>query len=380
MTAAQRLEQRLRVLLDELNLLASRAEFEEEDPFRFVRDAAAIWERTLKTCTLSSPPADPTLNNLIDQLEHDGVPAVTRDALHSVRRAANKAKHDPSRLITTREARELLEATLSAPVQLDRAGIPEMAAPAQFGQRRRYVIGVYDHFTSGETEFAIWLEGHAPRESTGLVSPTSVEVFSIRYQAEEQVKQSLSDAGDARFQNGVPAEIESALKSDSEFFQAWSWEGGHRELVRCFAPHQWDLDVIAGLARADHFPSVISAAAMALVDASRPADRKDLLWKMSAEFAIWRRGTQAEPVARLATDLLGGQVDRPLWGPRWASGASALELIGDGPCSERDGCVLGITADDVVVVGLDVQLRGISIRVVDDDELRRPADPLDPGE
>ena len=45
------------------------------------------------------------------------------------------------------------------------------------------------------------------------------------------------------------------------------------------------LRAIAGLARADHAPSVLSAAALALVDASRPADWKDLLWKMSAEIA-----------------------------------------------------------------------------------------------
>ena len=381
MTAAQRLEQRLQTLLEELALMASRAEFEAEDPFRFVRDAAALWERTLKTCTLSSAPSDPTLNHLTHALEHDGVSADMRDALHAVRRVANKGKHDPTRLISTREARELVEATLPVPVALEAAGIPEMRAPAQFGQRRRYMIGVYDHFTGGETEFSIWLEGHAPREPMGIVSPTAVKIFSIRYQDEGEVRQNLADAGDAQFENAMPPDIEKALKSDSDFFQAWSWEGGHRELVRCFAPHQWNLELIAGLARGDHVPSVLSAAAMALVDTSRPADWTDLLWKMSAEFGIWRRGTQSEIVARLATDLLGGQVERPLWGPRWASGESALELIGDGPRSEVDGNVLGITAEDVVVVALDVRPRGITIQVMDDEALRRPADPLeDQGE
>lgn len=377
MTAAERLEQRLRALLEELTLLASQAEFEEEDPFRFVRDAAAIWERTLKSCTLSSPPTNPTLNNLIHQLEYDGVSADIRNALHAVRSAANKGKHDPIRLISTREARELLVATLPAPAALEQAGVPEMSAPAQFGQRRRYVIAVYDHFVSGETEFSIWLEGHPPREATAIIGPSAVEIFSIRHNAEDEVKRKLSDSGDAQFKNAVAPDIATALHSDSEFFQAWSWEGSHRELVRCFAPHQWNLEVTAGLARADHVPSALSAAAMALVDTSRPADWPDLLWKMSAEFGIWRRGTQAEPVARLAADLLGGQVDRPLWGPRWASGQNALELIGAATYSELDGCVLGITVEDVVVVGLDVRPRGISIEVMKDDALRRPDDPLE---
>ena len=358
-------------------MVSSQAEFEEEDPFRFVRDAAAMWERTLKTCTLSSPPVNPTLNNLIDQLEHDGVSARVRNALHAVRRAANKGKHDPTRLIPSREARELLDAVLPAPAELEQAGIPEMAAPAQFGQRRRYLVGVYDHLASGETAFSIWLEGHAPREPTGIISPTAVEIFSIEYHAEDEVKHKLVNAGDAQFADSVAADTGTALKSDSEFFQAWSWEGSHRELVRCFAPHQWNLDLIAGLARADHVPSVISAASMALVDTSRPADWKDLLWKMSSEFGIWRRGTRAEPLARMAADLVGGRVEIPLWGPRWASGPSALELIGGGPSFEFDGCMLGITPEHVVVVGLDVRPRGISVRIMDDEAQRRPADPLD---
>ena len=52
-------------------------------------------------------------------------------------------------------------------------------------------------------------------------------------------------------------------------------------------------------------------------------------------------------------------------------------LIGGGPSFEFDGCMLGITPEHVVVVGLDVRPRGTSVRIMDDEALRRPADPLD---
>jgi len=47
------LERRFARLIEELDALARRAEFDEEDPLRFVRDAAALWERTLKRCALA---------------------------------------------------------------------------------------------------------------------------------------------------------------------------------------------------------------------------------------------------------------------------------------------------------------------------------------
>lgn len=375
MTERQRLEARLTRLLDEIAVLADQDEFDEEDPWRFVRDAAAMWERVLKRCTLTNPPKDPTLNNLINATQGDGLPLSTRDALHRLRNEANKAKHDPSRLISTAEAHRLIEESIPAGAQLDSAGVPELGAPAKFGQRRRYLVGVYDHLTGGETEYSIWLAGHAPRSSAGLTSPTAVEIFGVKHSAEKEIKARLDALGDAQFVDAVDDDTLVALRSD-EFAEAWLWEGSHRDLVSAFALSQWHFDVIPGLSRADHAPSVMSAAALALVDVARPASWEDLLWKMSTDYGIWRRGKVVQEIAHGAADLVGGTVEHALYGPRWIAGEKAEALLEGRPYIRHAGCVFGVTEECVVIVGIDVHPQGIAIRVMTDRDLERPPDPF----
>jgi len=375
MRTRAKLEQRFARLIEELDALARTAEFDEEDPLRFVRDAAALWERSLKRCTLTAPPKNPTLNNLIDATASDGVDAATRAAMHELRRAANQGKHDPSRLIGSAEARRLIQASTPALGQLDAAGVPELATTAAFGQRRRYLIAVYDHYHTGETEYDVYLVGHAPSRTEFRI-PIAVETFSVNFAVKPEpiIKAQLAATGEATFTEREGADFWKALNED-DFVAAWEWEGSHRDLVTAFAPHQWHADVLPGLSRADHVPSVISAAALALVEIARPASWKDVLWKMSTDFGIWRRGTVVEEIARAAVSIVGGTVDRDLYGPRWVAKDDAMAMAAATQRFERDGFVLGIDGQGVVVVGFDLGLRGVSIEVLDASDLERPPDP-----
>jgi len=56
--------------------------------------------------------------------------------------------------------------------------------------------------------------------------------------------------------------------------------------------------------------------------------------------------------------------------------SAASALVASGRSVEIEGAIHGITSDDTVVVGIDVDLRGISIEVMNDESLRRPEDPL----
>ncbi|VVO74249.1 CHAD domain-containing protein [Pseudomonas fluorescens] len=373
MNVCKKIEGRLNRLIDELNRATESAEFEDEDVFRFVRDAATLWERTLKRCTLSNHPSDPSLYHLINALELNGVDTERRDALHELRKAANKGKHESDSTMTTAGARNLIQSTIPALVQLESAGISELAAAADFNQRRRYIIDLFDRYTTGDTEFAVYLLGGVPGVDS-ILAPKQIEVFDVKYNTEDAIKTRLAETGHADFVNGGAG---LTRPYGDDFAGRWEWEGTHRDLVAAFAPHQWNADLITGLSRADHFPSVISAAALAMVDVARPAQWKDLLWKMSADFGIWRRGTVVEKIARAAVALSGEQIEHIYYGPRWLTRSDVLSSVPPDRRFEGDGFVLGIDEHQVVLVGLDLGLRGLAIFFPSDDDLRRPNDPLE---
>lgn len=374
MNLRRKIEGQLRRLIQELDRATEWIEFEDEDVFRFVRDAAALWERTLKRCTLSSPPSDPSLCNLTNALEFNGIDVDHRDALHELRKAANKGKHDADATLTAARARSLIEATIPTLALLESEGIGELGAIAEFKQRRRYIIDVFDHYAGGDTEYVVYLVASAPGADP-VLAPEPVELFSVRFGVEEAIKGRLVDTGHAIFTNsgaGLPAVV-----GGDDYIGRWEWEGTHRELVAAFAPYQWNAELIAGLSRADHYSSVISATALALVDVARPAQWQDVLWKMSTDFGIWRRGTLAAEVAQAAVELCGGRIEQIYHGPRWLNRNDVLSSVPVGRRFEGDGFVLGIDEHQVILVGLDLRMRGVAISLLGEEDLRRPEDPLE---
>lgn len=374
MNLRRKIEGRLGRLIQELDRATECIEYEDDDVLRFVRDAAALWERTLKRCTLSSPPSDPSLFNLTNALEFNGIDVDGRNALHELRKAANKAKHDADASLTAARARSLIEATIPTLVLLEAAGVVELAAVAEFNQRRRYIIDVFDDYAGGDTEYIVYLVASAPGVDP-VLAPEPVELFAVEFGVEEAIKERLANTGHATFTNA--GAVLSASAGGGDYIGRWNWEGTHRDLVAALAPYQWNADLIPGLSRADHYSSVISAVALAMVDVARPAQWKDLLWKMSTDFGIWRRGTIAAEVAQAAVGLCGGQISQIYHGPRWLDRNDVLASVPPERRFEANGFVLGIDEHQVVLVGLDLRMRGVSISVLGEEDLRRPKDPTE---
>lgn len=379
MNGADYLKHRIRHLSQEIAALARTAEFDAEDPWRFVRDAAALLERFLQGCTLRYPPADSKLYNLIEALAHEGVSPAVRDDLHAVRRAANAGKHDANRDLTTIEAARLLAAAESAIAALASSGIPEFSAAYRAKYRRQYLIAVYYHYT-GESEFAVFLAAHKPRPTDAIgYGPPIIELFQCDIAADAAIRTSLAELGRAVFDGGVDPAILEALRRDSEFAFAWLWEGGHQDLVAAFAPHQHSMDLIPGLLRGDHGQSVLSSMVSAAVEMARPFDWADLLLKTDADYGVSRRGTLARPIAESVAELVGKVPDSVvLGGPRWLDRDSYALLTQDTLAEDRR---LGVAVlqDGTLAVALETHGRGAVIRVLEDEDLIRPDDPLPPG-
>ena len=372
MNLAKAIEVRLSRLLFELERETENAEFEDDDLFRYVRDAAALWERSLKKCSLARYPNGPSLFNLTNALEFNGVGEVERAYLHALRIAANKGKHVSHATMNASVARSLIKNTAVTLSQLAATGIGELAVPQEFNQRRLYLVDVFDHYVHGDIEYQIYLNGGGPRDDDFL-APVPIERFTVKFGAEEQLKQKLADSGHAVFRN--PDAKLPEYPSD-DYIGRWEWEGTHRDLLRAFVPYQWEAGLLPGLSRGDWGPSVLSAAALALVDVARPATWEDVLWKMSQEFGIWRRGTVAKEIAQGVTALCGGQVTESYYGPRWLSRATVISECARERRIQANGFILGIDKNNVLLVGLDLTRRGVSVRTLSDADLLRPDDPL----
>jgi hypothetical protein len=323
MTGEEYLVSRLRQLRGEARLLAED-EHDAEEMWRFVRDAAALFERFFQAATLSQPPKNTKLFHLIEALEHEGVSDSSRTALHDVREAANDGKHDASIDTSYRQVDQQLAAAEEAIGELSRLGIPEVAGPYEPPYRRRFLIAVYDHLTGGESEFYVWPAGQEPR-GTGLGGPRQVETFQFEFRDEANVRAALERTGDLHF-GDVEPEIVEALKQDAEYTESGYWEGTYRDLVNSCAPHQHDLDLLPGFARHDQEGPVAAALAMTVVDllqpapppSARPAD-DELLAHAAMHYAVKRTTPATAHLAPLFAQFIAELPDQPtmLSGPRW---------------------------------------------------------------
>jgi hypothetical protein len=377
MTGREYLASRLERHIRELDELARASEFDAEDPWRYVRDAAALLERFLQNCTLRRYPRDPKLFNLINALEFDSVDAGSRQALHAVRDLANKAKHDATRLISTGDARRLLIDASNAIAGVAQAGVPEFLKPYQPRYVRRYVIGGQDHLTGGEVELFIWLAAFPPDARVAVgADPNPVEIFQIAHRDEEALKVDLAAVGHLDEQPALEPHVRDGLEREMDLSFAWTWEGAHGDLMRTVAKAQHSMALIPGLLRGDDPASVRSAIAAALVELPRPLDWKDVVLKIELDYGISRRGTESMSAAKAAATFVATIPERLiLTGPRWLPRDQFEQATSDGYRANR-AIDIGATASGVIIVPVDTRGYGLSLRVMTAEDLERPGPEL----
>ena len=333
LTGEEYLISRLEGLRAEARLLAED-EYDGEEMWRFIRDAAALFERFLQTATLNQPPANTKLFHLINALEQDGASTEVREALHAVRDTANDGKHDASTNTSYRRIDGLLADAEEAVRELAQLGIPEVANAFDPPYRRRFLIAVYDHLAGGESEFYVWPAGQEPR-GTGLGGPRELDSFQFHFRDEEKVRAQLARSGDLTF-GDVDPEIVAALRADAEYTEAGYWEGSYRDLVTACAPHQHDMELLPGLARHDQVGAVRAALAMTMVDVLQPVpapgerpNEQDLLAHAAMHYAVSRQTPATAAVAPRFAQFVANLPHQGalLRGPRWLNAGSFAELV-----------------------------------------------------
>ncbi|MDQ0030903.1 hypothetical protein [Arthrobacter bambusae] len=219
--------------------------YDQDELGDVVRDAAALWERSLK----SSDPswAGKSLYEVLNVL-HDAGWAAGAYELHQIRRSANKDKHaadpfhDVDALISTLE-RILAElGSLGSCVP----GVLSEISPRM--RVRRIVCAVYDFFHAGETVYDFLEAG--PEDTWQTARP--IDGFQVENKHSREIEAKLSLL--PRWSINPPELSDlrtSLLESDSELWLIASFEASYQQLHDILAPYQHDLPLLGGLHRED---------------------------------------------------------------------------------------------------------------------------------
>lgn len=205
----------------------------DDEVLQPIREEAANLERLLKQLALGLGNRA-TLNNLIDRLRAQGLPSADAVALHALREAANKSKHDPLYHLEIDEVVAILAAARGAVSNIGVIGTAagsnaEVAAP----QPRRFAISVFDYPTHGEVDYQVGVllaDGHV----------VHLDSYQARFSSESEIKVALSTHGtlDEEPSDKSVVAYKRLMKGSTELTAVWIFQGSLRDLAKAFGPYQ----------------------------------------------------------------------------------------------------------------------------------------------
>lgn len=216
------------------------------------RDAAALWESSLKLAMGGSRAGN--LNDLAVELAGLGWPA--SDALHVVRKAANRDKHEPTArhdgdalsgaLVSLSDAAdELLTLTAGGSAQ-----IPERA------RRRRMICAIYDYFHTGDTDYSFLV---ADPEATWR-SVGHIDSFEVDNSRSAEIEAKLAELDGWTFDPAEFGELSKSLReSDAELWRIAVFTASYQDVLNIMELHQHNKDLLPGLHRDDQAYALVAS-------------------------------------------------------------------------------------------------------------------------
>ncbi|MGO4549400.1 hypothetical protein AB4Z29_31985 [Paenibacillus sp. 2TAB23] len=193
------------------------------DIAKYIKDIGSEVELFLKEGIYNNTRNRDTFEVLVNHLVSQDVSQTSIDSLHELRKKYNKAKHDPSTIISGKEAMTILQDTNKALVEIKNVGLG-ISSRNQSYERILWFAG-WDHITSGDTEISIMIP------STGERLPPALDYFNIVWDGWEPlishfVKQGQLLLGREQF----PEKVYDIL-SGGDFLDAGVFIGDYRELI-----------------------------------------------------------------------------------------------------------------------------------------------------
>jgi hypothetical protein len=239
--------------------------YDQEELGEVVRDAAALWERSLKA-------SDPTwsswtLNRITEQLDSDGWTEGST-ALHLVRRQANQDKHEPQ---PDHRIGDIIAALQVVESQLDTllCQVPGLGATVPGRERIRHMVcAVYELFAHGETEY-VFLEA-GPMDT--WQSARTIDRFQIQNRNASEVELALGClTGWVRNPPTLADLHASLLQSDNELWMIATFEASYQQVYDIMAGYQHALPLLPGLHREDSYGNLVASVAHGVLSGTQAA-------------------------------------------------------------------------------------------------------------
>jgi hypothetical protein len=277
-----------------------------------------------------------SFERLIDGLEAAGVSTQSRDALHDLRRAYNKAKHDASYEAPLQPIMNIFGAVVSSLEEISRLRLGNTQQTAGKAVRRLLWFAAWDHFIGGDTEISIFLP--TPPE---VDMPWGFETIYIDISSWEIVKSELSDVGRLCIgENCVPKRAYEFWSGGDDFLAAGSFEGNLRDMILVLARHERVEDILPELKRENEQHSMRASALFAstdlsqsdLADSDRAALEEAIIRVAGARYGAPGTSKCLKRYAAIVSDLISNlplETRRNLSGPLFVSPVRYAELEAD---------------------------------------------------
>lgn len=329
-----------------------------EDYKAFLKDVGASVEVFLKDHVYAGAHNRWNFQRLINSLEPLGASADSRDALHALRLAYNKAKHDPNYDAPISPITNVLTDAQQALEEIAALGLGTTGQPARVVSRRLLWFAAWDHYIGGDTEISIFLPA-----TEDVDFPPNLDIIYTQMAAWTTIKTELAAAGTLCLgPDCIPAKFYSFWQREDDFLNAGSFEGDIRDLVAVFARHERVEDILPFLKRENDQYSMFAAALFAGVDNARQGSLPDDASEVADAIALTASHYYAAPAsskllrsyAKKIADMLTQcplEVRAKLSGPIWVSKVRFNEMQAEG-VTQVDDLKLMVMGDGRLVAGI----------------------------
>jgi len=326
----------------------------------FLRDVGSEIELFIKDTIYESRRNNDTFENLINGLAHFGAEGSVIEQLHILRRAYNKAKHEPGYVFPSAEVLSILDRTNQSIVHLQSLNIPQCDAYVTVHYNRVLWIAGWDHFTSGDTEVHIMVP------VSNNLFPPSIDYFNIHWKGWEEVIQVLERSGSLKMgKEYFPVSIYKSFSSEEDFIEAGIFEGDYRELCMALAKHvklEIEEKLLSFLQRKNDRTAMLASILFASVDAvkegrlsERIEDFAESIHSIAAyRYASPRNGEFAKQFVPEIAGMISSLSEETLnsiSGPHWVSAESFNNLTNQSQ-AQLDAPPIIVTNDGRLLVNL----------------------------
>ncbi|WP_133116467.1 hypothetical protein [Amycolatopsis antarctica] len=246
------LENGTREIIQRMNELRVNG-YDADDIGAAARDAAALWERTLKASESEWSVAKASLYEMTQKLGQRGW--AHTNSLNVIRKAANADKHDAS---PGHEFGCIFDAIVQLADAVDELPdcVPHVIDPApERLRRRRIVCAIYDWFAQGETEFSFL--SAQPDDTWQTVH--EIDSFQVSAEHSRAIEEALADFEGWAFNPPAFEILRASLReSDDEFWRLATFTASYQDVLELMAPYQHTLPLLKGLHREDHRHNVVA--------------------------------------------------------------------------------------------------------------------------